>query len=115
MKGKMLMFSKTFLQSFLYNTSDVFCCPDQLVPKIYKKYSIEKCSLYQNLADTNSTSLFSIFICNLNCSVNEKDSRIIRFEVVIASKIFKRVDLSDDFWNKFNVQNKEIEIQVGLY
>ena len=111
----MLMFSKTFLQSFLYNTSDVFCCPDQLVPqkiqKIYKKYSIEKCSLYQNLADTNSTSLFSIFICNLNCSVNEKDSRIIRFEVVIASKIFKRLDLSDDF---YNVQNKEIEIQVGL-
>ena len=31
-----------------------------------------------------------------------------------VSKIFKRLDLSDDFWNKFNVQNKEIKQQVGL-
>ena len=34
---------------------------------------------------------------------------------MIASKIFKRLDLSDDFCNKFNVQNKEIKKQVGLY
>ena len=34
---------------------------------------------------------------------------------MIATKIFKRLDLSDNFWNKFNVQNKEIKKQVGLY
>ena len=94
---------------------DVFYFPDQVVQEIYKKYSIEKCFLYQNLIDTDSISLFFIFICNLNCSVSEKDSRKILFEVMIASKIFKRLDLSDDFCNKFNVQNKEIKKQVGLY
>ena len=31
---------------------------------------------------------------------------------MIVSKIFKRLD---DFWSEFNLQNKEIEKQVGLY
>ena len=34
---------------------------------------------------------------------------------MIVSKIYKRLDLSDDFWSEFNLQNKEIEKQVGLY
>ena len=109
MKDKMLMFAKTSLQSFVYDMIDVFCFLDQVVQEIYKNYSIEKKFLYQNLTSTNSTSLFSIFICNLNCSVNEKDGRKVLFEVMIASKIFKRLHLSDDFWSKFNVQNKEIK------
>ena len=115
MKGKMLMFAKASLQSFVYDMIYVFCFLDQVVQEIYKNYSIEKNFLYQNLTSTNSTSLFSIFICNLNCSVNEKDGRKVLFEVMIASKIFKRLHLSDDFWSKFNVQNKEIKKQVGLY
>ena len=97
MKGKMLMLAKTSSQSFVYDMIDVFCFPDQVAQEIYKKYSIEKCFLHQNLTDTDSNLLFFIFICNLNCSVNEKDSRKILFEVMIASRIFKRLDLSDDF------------------
>ena len=34
---------------------------------------------------------------------------------MIASKIFKRLDLSNYFWNEFNVQNKEIKKQLRLY
>ena len=30
MKGKMLMFAKTSLQSFVYDLIDVFCFPDQV-------------------------------------------------------------------------------------
>ena len=105
MKGKMLMFANTSLQSFVCDMIDVFCFPDQVAQEGYKKYSSEKCFLYQNLTDTDSTSLIFIFICNLNCSVNEKDSRKILFEIMIASKIFKRLDLSDDFWNKNQIRN----------
>ena len=71
--------------------------------------------MYQNLIRTDSTSLFFIFSCNLSCSINEKDSRKIFFEVMIGLKIFKRLDLSDDFLSEFIVQNKEIKKQVGLY
>ena len=93
MKGKMLMFAKTSLQSFLYDMIDLFCFPDQVVQEIYKKYCIEKCFLYQNLTDTDSISLSFVFICNLDCTISEKDSRKILFKVMIASKIFQRLDL----------------------
>ena len=53
--------------------------------------------LYQNVTDTDSTSLFFVFICDLNCQVNERDSRNVIFEVMINSKIFERLDLSNEF------------------
>ena len=61
MKSKMLMFIKTSLQSFIYDMIDVFCFLDKIVQKIYEKYKIEECFLYQNLTDTDSTSLFFCF------------------------------------------------------
>ena len=70
--------------------------------------------MYQNLTDTDCTSLFFVFICSLDCTVSEKDRKFL-FEVMIASKIFQRLDLSDDFWEQFNVQNKANKKQVGLY
>ena len=60
--------------------------------------------MYQNLTDTNP-----------DCTISEKDSRKILFEVMIASKIFQRLDLSDDFWEQINVRNKAIKKPFGLY
>ena len=37
------------------------------------------------------------------------------FEVIIVSKTTNRLDLSDDFWTQFGVQNKAFKKQVGLY
>ena len=34
---------------------------------------------------------------------------------MINSKIFERLDLSDDFWSQFNVQNKTLKKQIGLF
>ena len=114
-KGKMLMFAKTLLHSFVYNMIDVFSFPNQVLQEIYEKYQIKKCFMYQNLTDTDSTSLFFVFVCNLGCRLSEKHRRKILFEVMLASKILKRLDLSDDFWQQFNVQNKAVKKQVGLY
>ena len=57
-KGKMLMFAKVSLKSFVYDMIDVFCFPNEEIREIYDYYQIEKCFLYQNLTDTDSTSLF---------------------------------------------------------
>ena len=89
--------------------------PNQDVQKIYQKYKISKCYLYQNLTDTDSTSWFFIFICDLNRCIKESDSRNIIFEVIITSKAFDRLDLSADFWKQFDVQNKKLKKQVGLF
>ena len=71
--------------------------------------------LYQNLTDTDSTSIFFVFICDLKCSIDERKSRDIIFKVMIKSKIFEILDLSDDFWYQFGVQNKKLKKQVGLF
>ena len=35
--------------------------------------------------------------------------------MLIKSKILKRLDLSHNFWKKFNAQNPKLKKQVGLY
>ena len=72
LSGKMLMFSKVSIKSFVYDLIDVFMFPNQEIREIYQKYQVEKCYLYQNLTDTDSTSVFFVFICDLNCSVSEE-------------------------------------------
>ena len=55
------MFCKTFIQSFVYDLIDVFMYPNEEISKIYEKYEIQRCFLYQNLTDTDSTSGFFCF------------------------------------------------------
>ena len=105
-KGKMLMFAKLSIKSFVYDMIDVFCFPNEKIEEIYHKYQIKKCFLYQNLTDTDSTSLFFVFICNIDCQLPESEARNVIFECTINSKIFERLDLSDNFWKKYNVQDK---------
>ena len=96
------MFSKLSIKSFVYDLIDVFMFPNQEIKKIYEKYQINKCYLYQNLTDTDSTSVFFVFICNLNSCISEDKAKDIIFEVMIQSEIFDRLDLSAELWDKFN-------------
>ena len=41
-KGKMLMFAKLSLKSFVYDMIDVFCFPNEEIWRIYDYYQIEK-------------------------------------------------------------------------
>ena len=109
LNGKMLMFSKVSLKSFVYDLIDVFRFPNEDTRKIYDEYQVQKCYLSQNVTDTDSTLVFFIFICHLGCSVDERKSRDIIFKVMIQSKMFNRLDLSDDFWDQYGVQNKKVE------
>ena len=81
-KGKMLMFAKLLLKSFVYDMIDVFCFPDETIQEIYNRFQIQKCFLYQNLTDASSTSLFFNFICNVDCFVAESEARKIIFEKI---------------------------------
>ena len=114
-KGKMLMFAKLSIKSFVYDVIDVFCFPNEAIREIYRKYQIQKCFLYQNLTDTDSTSLFFIFICDLECSLPESEARKVIFECMINSDIFDRLDISHDFWEKFGVQDKKKKKVIGLF
>ena len=93
-KGKMLMFAKLSLKSFIYDMIDVFCFPNEELKEIYDFYRIKKCLLYQNLTDTDSTSLFFTFIFDINYLVPESEARNIIFECLKKSNIAKRLDVS---------------------
>ena len=99
LNGKMLMFSEISLKSFVYNLIDVFMFPNDVAKKIYDQYKIQKCYLYV------------AFIFELGCAVDKRKSRQIIFEVMIKSKMFNRLDLSDDFWDHFGHQNKKLKKQ----
>ena len=104
-KGKILMFAKLSLKAFAYDMIDVFCFPNEEIQQTYDYYRIEKCFLYQNLTDTDSTSLFFNFIFGLDCSVPESEAKKIIFKCLKKSKILNRLDLSDEFWKQFEIYN----------
>ena len=103
------MFSKVSVRNLVYDLTDVFMFPTDKVKKIYEKYKINKYYLGQNLTDTDSTSMFFIFACDLNCNIKEDISRDILFEVMIASKIFDRLDLSAEYFEKFNCRKESLK------
>ena len=109
------MFSKFSFKSFVYDLIDVFMFQNQEIKKIYKKYKINTCYLYQNLTNTDSTSVFFVFICDLDSSISKDQARDIIFEVMIESKIFDRLDLSAELWEQFNSWNKDLKKQVRLF
>ena len=97
--GKMLMFSKIFLKSFVYDMIDVFCFPAEEVKMIYNKYNIIKCYMCLNLTNTDSCSCFFNFICKKECNIKESKSRNLIFEILKQSKIAERLNVSDAFWS----------------
>ena len=87
LNGKMLVFSKVSIKSFVYDLIDVFMFQNEEIEKIYAEFNIERCYLYQNLTDTDSTSIFCfVFICDLKCSINERKTRDIIFKVNRGNK-----------------------------
>ena len=115
LNGKMLIFSKVSVKSFVYDMINVFMFPKAEMQKIYDKYQINCCYLNQNLTDADSTSLFFVFICDLQCNVKENEARHIIFEVTLKSKIFDRLDLSAEFFEQFNCCNKNLKKQVRVF
>ena len=65
MSGKLLMFAKLSLKSFIYDIIETFCFPDENVRGIFKKYGIERVEIFRVLTDTDSTSLKFMFISDL--------------------------------------------------
>ena len=99
------MFSKVSIKSFVYSLIDVFRFPNEEIQEIYRQYQVNKCYLYQNLTDRDSTSMLFIFMCDLNSCVSEDKARNIIFDVMLKSKVFDRLDLSTKFYEQFNCRN----------
>ena len=58
---------------------------------------------------------FFVFICDLACDVREDEVRDIIFKVMLKSKIFNRLDLSHEYFGKFNCPNTDLKKRVGCF
>ena len=115
LNGKMLMFSKVSIKSFVYDLIDIFMFPNAEIWEIYKKNKVNCCYLDQNLTDTDSASMIFVFICDLNSNIREDKARNMIFEVILKSKIFDRLDLYAEFYEQFSCWKENLRKWVGLF
>ena len=83
MPGKLLMFAKLLLKSFIYSLVELLHFPEEnpIVASIYEKYEIEQIHCYQVLTDTDSTSIQFIIVSDPASSYPECNMRDILFEI----------------------------------
>ena len=100
MSGKLLMFTKLSLKSFIYLLVELLLFPEEnnLVQKIYNKYMIEKIFVYHVLTDTDSTCIQFIVVSNIKSIFTEDQVKNILFEIFSENEIRNRFDTSDKFW-----------------
>ena len=117
MSGRLLMFAKLSLKSFIYSLIELLAFPhkNSIVQEIYQKYGIKKIYCYHILTDTGSTSLQLIIVSDLTGTFPENNVRDILSEIFSSTEIRKRFDKSDEFWKKFDVHMPENQKVLGLY
>ena len=114
MSGKLLMFSKLYLKSFIYSLVELLPFPEEnnLAQKIYM---IERIFVYHVLTDTDSTSLQFIVVSSVKSTFTDEQVRDILFEIFSENEIRGRFDKSDKFWEQFGVCKPENQKVLGLY
>lgn len=109
MSGKLLMFAKLSLKSFVYEVVETFCFQKKHVKKIYEKYKIERVEIFYILTDTDSTLLKIISVSDPSSNVLESKYRHILFEVISTSDTYKGIDSSHQFWDIFSLRKEDKE------
>ena len=110
MPGKLLVFVKLSLKSFIYDVIEIFCFPDENVKEIFKKYGIERVEFFHMLTDTDSTSLKFIFISHPNSEIPES-----KYRDITRSQIYKKFDSSHECWDIFWARKEQKRKKLGYY
>ena len=117
MSGKLSMFAKLPLKSFVYSLVELLHFPEEnpIVASIYEKCNIEQINCYQILTDTDSTSIQFIIVSDPASTYPECSVRDILFEIFSKTEIRERFDKSDEFWKRFNVHDPKDQKVLDLY
>ena len=115
--GKMLMFAKLSLKSFIYSLAELLTFPDEneIIRKIYDEYLIERILVFHILTDTSSTSIQFVAISKIDSTFTEPEFRLILFKIFSRTEIRERFDKSDEFWETFGVHDVSNQKVLGLY
>ena len=91
------MFANIYLISFVYDVVAIFVFPNKQVKDIFTKNDIIKCHLYLILTDTESASMFVVFVWDIHCPITEAKGIELIFRILTNSKLLERLDLSNKF------------------
>ena len=100
MSGKLLMFAKLSLKSFIYSLVGLLAFPEEnhpIVSKIFDKYEIERIFCYHVLTNTDSTSLQFIIVSDPTSTFPEFKVRETLSEIFSNTEIRDRFDKSDEY------------------
>ena len=86
LSGKLLMFAKLSLKSFIYSLTEILSFPSSIAKEIYKKYQIDRILCYHILTDTDSTSMQFVILSDPSSNFPECDVRDIIFEVIVKNR-----------------------------
>ena len=92
--GKLLMFAKGYLESFIYDLVEIFCFLQKKIVDLNK--NIRDGWIFHILTNTEGPALKFIFISDLNSDLPEDKFRDVILEVIVTSKIYKRFDTPHD-------------------
>ena len=116
MSGKLLMFAKLSLESFIYNVVETFCFPTEKISSLYKKIPYRECWNFSHvLADTDRKALKFIFTSDPNRDLPEDIFRDLPFQVIVTSKVYKRFDSSHKFSDILGVGKTSRQKKLGYY
>ena len=117
MSGKLVMFAKLSLKSFIYLVVELLYFPveNPIFASIYEKYEIEKIHCYHILTDTDITEIQFVIVSNADSTFPENKTRNILFEIFYKTDLKERFDKSDDFWKRLNVHKPQNKKVLGLY
>ena len=117
MSGKLLMFAKLSLKSFIYSLVELLYFPEEnpIVAKIYEKYDIKKIHCYHILTDTDSTAIQFIIVSNVGSTFSESETREILFEIFSKTDLNERFNKSEEFWKRLNIYRPKDKKVLGLY
>ena len=108
---RMLMLAKISLISFIYDLVETFFLPNKF-SKFYEKYQIDHIYPFHNLTDTDSTSIFFLFVCSAQSNIPDRDCLS---EVFAANDILHTFDRSHKFWEKLSVRDATLKKKLGYY
>ena len=110
MSSNLIMFAKLSFKSLIYDLSDIFSFPNEIVKEIYKKINkIDKIICFHLLTDIDSTSIQFIIISDKNSEFPKSNVREIIFEIIVKTKILRRFDTSHVFFGKNLMLENQID------
>ena len=101
--------------TLIYELTETFYFSIKKTIEIYNIYNIEKNFLYHVLADTDSTCLMFLIICNVKNNIPDKKFRKVLFEVIVANNIYNRYETSHLYWEKFNARKPQLQKCLGYF